>query len=127
RASAVVELTAVHRFLDPQYAALTLRMRQPNSADDARDIARLLSDSGRILAVEDEMAAREAMVDAYFHHSIGHRRVALVTASNDEADAINEAIQQRRVDSGELHAHRLAGGQGEQRLLEGDVVQTRRN
>lgn len=127
RASAFVELTAVHRFHDPQYAALTLRMRQPNSADDARDIARLLSDSGRILAVEDEMAAREAMVDAYFHHSSGHRRVALVTASNDEAEAINEAIQQRRVDSGELHAQRLAVGQGEQRLLEGDVVQTRRN
>lgn len=50
-----------------------------------------------------------------------------MTSTNEEADAINEAIQQRRVEHGELPLARIAVGQGEQRLLEGDVVQTRRN
>ena len=46
---------------------------------------------------------------------------------NGEADAINDAIQQRRVDDGELDATVLALGMGEQRILVGDTVQTRRN
>ena len=67
------------------------------------------------------------MVEAYFRWAATRARVALVTSTNEEADAINEAIQERRVEMGQLHEERLAIGQGEQRLLEGDVVQTRRN
>src|SRR5690606_33129320 len=66
-------------------------------------------------------------VESYFRWAAGQRRVALVTSTNEEADAINEAIQQRRVDRGDLALDRIAVGQGEQRFLEGDVVQTRRN
>jgi hypothetical protein len=67
------------------------------------------------------------MVDTYFQHAAQHRRVALVTGSNEAADAINEAIQDRRVAAGELRMDRIVVGQDEQRLLEGDLVQTRRN
>jgi hypothetical protein len=127
RATAVVELTAVHRFRDPDYAALTLRMREPGSKEAALAVAAELDGRGLIHRVADQVQARDVMVQAYFRWTREHQRVALVTSTNDEADAINEAIQQRRIDTGDLTLHRIAVGQGEQRLLEGDVVQTRRN
>lgn len=127
RATAVVELTAVHRFTDPDYAALTLRMREPASKDAAGAVATELAERGLIHRVVDHVQARDVMVESYFRWASGQRRVALVTSTNEEADAINECIQQRRVDRGDLTLDRIAVGQGEQRLLEGDVVQTRRN
>lgn len=127
RATAVVELTAVHRFRDPDYAELTLRMREPSTKDEALAVASELDRRGLIHRVQDHVGAREAMVEAYFRWSRERQRIALVTSTNEEADAINEAIQQRRLDQGDLHLYRIAVGQGEQRLLEGDIVQTRRN
>lgn len=127
RATAVVELTAVHRFADSEYAALTLRMREPASKDVALAVAAELDGRGLIRRVADYDQARDAMIDAYFRWAASKGRVALVTSSNEEADVINEAIQQRRVERGQLDDTRIAVGQGEQRLLEGDIVQTRRN
>ena len=75
----------------------------------------------------DAAHARDVMVETYFRWAAARKRVALVTSTNAEADAINEAIQERRVDLGQLRSAHLAVGQGEQRLLEGDVVQTRLN
>lgn len=127
RATAVVELTAVHRFRDPGYAELTLRMREPKSRDDALEVATALDQRDLIHRVTDAGQAREVMVGGFFRWTAAHRRVALVTGTNEEADAINEAIQQRRIDLGQLTLRRIAVGQGEQRLLEGDMIQTRRN
>ncbi|WP_239539363.1 AAA family ATPase [Microbacterium sp. B35-04] len=127
RATAVVELNAVHRFRDPDYAALTLRMREPASKEDALAVAADLDDRGFIHRVADADQAREVMVEAYFRWASARKRVALVTSTNEEADAINEAIQQRRLELGQLDQRRIAIGQDEQRLLEGDVVQTRLN
>tara|TARA_B100000378_G_scaffold202252_1_gene165554 strand:+ start:142 stop:1377 length:1236 start_codon:yes stop_codon:yes gene_type:complete len=127
RATGVVELTAVHRFRDPEYAALTLRMREPASREDAVAVAYDLDARGSIHRVRDATQARDVMVEAWFRWSAVRKRVALVTGTNDEADAINETIQERRVQLGQLRQDRLAIGQGEQRLLEGDVVQTRLN
>jgi len=127
RSSAVVELTAVHRFRDPDYAALTLRMREPASKDAAVAVATELNERGLIQRVRDQVQAREVMVDAYFRWATGHRRVSLVTGTNEEADLINDAIQQRRIEQGQLSLTRIGLGQDEQRLLEGDIVQTRRN
>jgi energy-coupling factor transporter ATP-binding protein EcfA2 len=127
RSTAIVELTTVHRFLAPGYADLTLRMRDPHSREAAVAVAAELEARGLIRRVENQAEARDAMVEAYFRSATDHRRVALVTGTNEEADAINEAIQQRRLDGGQVRSDRIAVGQGEQRLLEGDVVQTRRN
>lgn len=127
RSGSVVELTTVHRFDDPDYAELSLRLREPGSMDAALSVAQALATRGQVHRVDDLVAARELMMAAYFRYATGSRRVALVTSTNDEADAINEAIQQRRVDIGELNLRRVAVGRGEQRILCGDVVQTRRN
>ncbi len=67
------------------------------------------------------------MIEAYFEWHEHGKRVTLVSGSNAEADAINDAIQQRRVDQGELDASGVAWGMGEQRILVGDTVQTRLN
>lgn len=127
RSGAVVELTAVHRFKDPEYADLSLRLREPASHADGVDVASELDRRGLVERVDTELAARELLVDGYFDWAGRGKRVALVTSTNAEAQAVNEAIQQRRVDDGQLDVHQVAVGQNEQRILVGDVVQTRRN
>ncbi|KHK98845.1 hypothetical protein LK09_08230 [Microbacterium mangrovi] len=127
RSGAVVELSDVHRFHDPEYAALTLRMRQPAGVEEAAAVATELARTGHVRRVDSEDAAMEAMVDAYFEHAGAGRRVALVTATNAEADAVSEAIQHKRLELGQLRQDRVALGLGDQRILVGDIVQTRRN
>lgn len=127
RSSALVELAAVHRFRDREYASLSLQMREPASPDVARDVACALDERGHVLRVASEVAARDEMVEAWFRWTGQRKRVALVTATNDEADAVNQSIQQRRIDIGQLSTRKIALGRAEQTILEGDLVQTRRN
>jgi exodeoxyribonuclease V alpha subunit len=127
RSGRVVELTAVHRFRDPAYAALSLRLREPAHHADAIAIAQQLAERGQVEVVATEHDARERMVDAWLHHAARRERIALVTATNAEAQQINDRIQQERLDRGQLTADRFALGQHGQHLLAGDIVQTRRN
>lgn len=126
-ANAAVELDTVHRFRDPEYAALTLRLRNTSDREHALAVAGEVAERGHVVRVDHHDVARERMIAAYFEwHSRG-KRVMLVSGANAEADAINDAIQQRRVDRGELEPGMIAWGMGEQRILVGDTVQTRRN
>lgn len=126
-ANAAVELDTVHRFRDPEYAALTLRLRDAGDREQSLTVARELAERGHVDRVDHLDAARERMIDAYFEWHARGKRVTLVSGTNAEADAINDAIQQRHVDDGELDAGVVAWGMGEQRILVGDSVQTRRN
>lgn len=126
-ANASLELDTVHRFVDPEYAALTLRLRDAGDREHALAVAVELAESGHLERVDHHDAAREQMIDAYFDWHARGKRVTLVSGTNAEADAINDAIQQRRVDRGELDPGVVAWGMGEQRILVGDAVQTRRN
>ncbi|GAA5196549.1 AAA family ATPase [Microbacterium jejuense] len=126
-ANAAVELDTVHRFRDPDYAALTLRLRDAGDRERALVAAGELAERGHVDRVEHHDAARERMIDAYFDWHARGKRVTLVSGTNAEADAINDAIQQRRVDQGELDVRVATWGMGEQRILVGDTVQTRRN
>ncbi|MEI3848054.1 MULTISPECIES: AAA family ATPase [unclassified Microbacterium] len=126
-ANAAIELDTVHRFRDPDYAALTLRLRDAGDRERALVVAGELTEHGHVDRVEHHDAARERMIDAYFDWHARGKRVTLVSGTNAEADAINDAIQQRRVDQGELDVRVVAWGMGQQRILVGDTVQTRRN
>lgn len=126
-ANAAVELDTVHRFRDPDYAALTLRLRDAGDRERALAVAGELAERGHVDRVDHHDAARERMIDAYFEWHTRGKRVTLVSGTNAEADAINDAIQQRRVDQGELDVRVAAWGIGQQRILVGDTVQTRRN
>jgi exodeoxyribonuclease V alpha subunit len=127
RATATVELDTVHRFRDPDYGALTLRLRDVETEDDALGVAADLMQLGHVSWVAHSDAARAAMVEEYLDHSRAGRRVALVTATNDDAQQINDAIQEARLTAGELVTNHIGFGVDEQRLFVGDVVQTRRN
>ncbi len=122
-----VELATTHRFASPAYADLTLRLRNATTPEEALAVASDLDAAGHVQCVQTLEDANHLMVDAWFRSTADGRRIALVTSSNDEAHAINEAIQQRRIDVGQISARHVAIGQDEQRLLEGDVIQTRRN
>jgi exodeoxyribonuclease V alpha subunit len=126
-ANAAIELDTVHRFRDPRYAALTLRLRDAGDRERALVVAGELAEQGHVARVDHHEAARERMIDAYFEWHARGKRVTLVSGTNAEADAINDAVQQRRVDRGELDARVAAWGIGQQRILVGDTVQTRRN
>lgn len=127
RAGKDVVLSGMHRFEDPNYAALTLRLRSPDDLFDAIETAAALQQQQHVKRVDDLESARAALVQGYFHHHEHGRTVAIVTATNEEASYINEAIQHELVSRAQLSTHRIAVGAEEQRILEGDVVQTRRN
>ncbi len=117
----------MHRFDDPAYAALTLRLRNVDTVADATLVADELLAHGHIRTVADEDAARDVMTDAWFAAAERREYIALVTATNHDAEQINNAIQARRLENGMINEHAAAIGRDGQRLLVGDVVQTRRN
>ena len=127
RSGSVVELTAVHRFTDPDYGELSLRLREPANLQEATAVAWALTGRGLVKTVTSQDEAREHMVTAYLNADAAGRRVSLVTSTNEEAQQINDTIQAALIDAGRLSDQIVAIGQNEQRLLLGDVVQTRRN
>ncbi|MGM7668374.1 AAA family ATPase [Microbacterium sp. A93] len=127
RAGQAVELAGVHRFEDPEYAALTLRLRSPHTRSEALDAAIELQERQHVLRADDRDAVRAVLAKRYFDHHDRGQSVAIVTATNEEASLINDAIQQERISRQQLNTRRIAIGRDEQRILEGDVVQTRRN
>jgi exodeoxyribonuclease V alpha subunit len=138
-ATANTELLQVHRFKNPNgtpntaYAELSVRLREPEDEKAAIAVATELVDGGHVIAAANQIEAREVIVERYFDGirsttSGGRARtVAIVTATNDEAQLLNEAIQTARIQNGELPTDRSAAGQNDQLLYVGDVIQTRRN
>lgn len=124
---AEVELSNIHRFRDPDWADLTLRLRDADGAEEGQRIAEELIDSGHATCVTTEAEAHQTMVDRWFDAARHGQTIALVTATHAEAQQINDSIQTQRLASGELTAKRHVLGQSDQSCFVGDVVQTRRN
>lgn len=125
RSSAVVELSAVHRFKDPAWGALSLRIREPGR--DAMAVAHEVVETGHAVIVSSDTEARQHMVDEWLAGHQSGQRVALVTATHEESQIISEMIQTRRLQAGELDTDQPVGLQGGQVAYIGDVIQTRRN
>jgi len=87
-ATASVELDTVHRFSDPEYSALTLRLRDPRDRDDALSVAEEMLERGHMQRVASAEEAHDAMVAAYFEWHARGKRLALVSATNEEAASI---------------------------------------
>jgi exodeoxyribonuclease V alpha subunit len=122
-----VELATTHRFNDPAWADLTLRLRHPDSDDERKGVAEELIRTDHVVITDNDIAAREAMVDGWFDATGNRETIALITATHSEAQEISEAIQRRRIDVGAIHADQALSGQAGQVIFVGDVVQTRRN
>ncbi|CAM5282592.1 AAA family ATPase [Leifsonia shinshuensis] len=127
RTESRVEMTVTHRFTDPAWAALTLRVRELRGQDAAIDVAGDLVRSGHVKLADNDLAARAAMVDGWLDATQNGKSIALVTATHAEAMNVSESIQAQRIASGTIRTDRVATGQAGQAIFVGDVVQTRRN
>ncbi|PZO60212.1 MAG: hypothetical protein DI639_05405 [Leifsonia xyli] len=77
----------------------------------------------------NEQEVRDRMVEKYFDVTGRRKSIALVTGTNETAQAVNEAIQAERIRRGQITVNwsRAGFGQHEQAVHVGDVVQTRKN
>ncbi len=112
------DMTELHRFTDPDYAALTLAMRD---SSDPGEVFDRLATMGLVTLHTDDEQAREHIAE---HARDGE---AVTVATNDEAAALNERIRTGRVESGEVDDVVTATGSDGLPIGRGDVIQTRRN
>nr|WP_240977934.1 AAA family ATPase [Planctomonas sp. JC2975] len=122
-----IELIDIHRFKDPQWGELTRELRRARGAEEREAVATRLIETGHVRQVNNTSEAQQVMVDAWLNATSARKTISLVTATHAEAQTVSEAIQTRRISDGSLRTDRTATGQAGQLLLEGDVVQTRRN
>ncbi|MGO1841019.1 MAG: MobF family relaxase [Canibacter sp.] len=112
------DMTDLHRFADPDYAALTLAMRDRENPGAVFDrLARM----GLVTIHADEDAAHEHITT----HAQGGE--ALTVATNDEAAEVNERIRAGRVERGEVNDIATAIGSDGLSIGAGDLIQTRKN
>ena len=112
------DMTELHRFTEPDYAALTLRMRDRANPGEVFDGLAAL---GLVSQHADDEQARE--------HISGTARdgEAITVATNDEAAALNERIRTGRAERGEVDDAVTATGSDSLPIGAGDLIQTRRN
>jgi ATP-dependent exoDNAse (exonuclease V) alpha subunit len=127
RATRQVELMAIHRFKDPAWAELSLRLRHPDDLDEAAQTAEELIATGHVLLSNSETEAHNVLVDAWFDAAQANQSVSLVVATHAEAQSVSEDIQTRRIAAGSVDTSGGVSGQVGQQIFVGDVVQTRRN
>ncbi|MGE0306549.1 MAG: MobF family relaxase [Acidimicrobiia bacterium] len=116
-----IELTRIHRFVEPWEAAASLQLRHgdPRGLTAYFDHDRVIADTfdnhlTRIAGLWLDTAAR-------------HRTAAITTSTNEHVDAINTAVQMARINAGQLDADRAAPVGGGEHAYVGDIVATRRN
>ncbi|SFB78228.1 conjugative relaxase domain-containing protein, TrwC/TraI family [Nocardioides terrae] len=120
--TAVVTLERVHRFTDPDYAALSLRMRK---GDDPAAVFDALHHRGSIVVHPSDSERTAALADA------GAAGDLILADTREQVVSLNAAIRDQR------RAHPATGGSGDadpslvtakgERIGLGDRVATRRN
>lgn len=113
-----LDMAEVHRFTDPEYADLTLRMRDGNQPGEVFD---QLTAHGLIRLHQSGEDARE--------HIAQHRQdgEAITVSTNDEARTVNARIREERVAQGLVDDTRTVYGSDSLPIGAGDVIQTRKN
>ncbi|WP_448390592.1 MobF family relaxase [Microbacterium aurum] len=112
------DMTELHRFTDPDYADLTLRMRDRANPGEVFD---RLTAMHLVTLHADNDAAREHITDHAKHGE------AITVATNDEAAALNERIRAGRVEAGEVDDTVTATGSDGLSIGADDLIQTRKN
>ncbi len=112
------DMSELHRFTDPEYATLTLAMRDRENPGAVFD---RLAAMHLVTLHADEDAAREHIADNTVQGE------AITVATNDEAAALNERIRIGRVEAGEVNNTITATGSDGLSIGAGDLIQTRRN
>ncbi len=112
------DMTTVHRFTDPEYADLTVRMRSGENIE-------LLFDRLCALGLIQLHKSSESMQTVIA--GVARERDAITTATNDESRELNERIRDERVQRGDVDDTRTTTGSDGLPIGTGDVIQTRKN
>ncbi|WP_231729538.1 MULTISPECIES: MobF family relaxase [unclassified Microbacterium] len=112
------DMAEVHRFTDPAYAEVTVRMRDGRNPGEVFDQLAVLG-LVRLHASGDD--AREHIAQ---HRGDGE---AVTVTSNDEARTINARVRDERVARGEVDDHGTVSGSDGLPVGAGDLIQTRKN
>lgn len=116
--SRTVDMSEVHRFTDPAYADLSIRLR---GRDDPAAIFDQLQNLGLIRLHVD--------TDELHEHIAAQRGdgQAVTVATNDEATRLNACIRDERVRAGTVDDKTTTTGSDGLSLGRGDLIQTRKN
>ncbi|RGE17903.1 TrwC relaxase [Leucobacter sp. wl10] len=112
------DMAEVHRFADPEYAELSVRLRD---RDDPGAIFDQLAALGLIRLHDDTESLRDHIAN---HHSGGE---AVTVATNDVAARMNARIRDQRVQAGTVDDETTATGSDGLSIGQGDLIQTRKN
>lgn len=120
-----LDMKEVHRFADPEYAAISLRLRDREAPGQL--FADLL-ERGHIQVHASEDAAREAIAADIIPRAEAGARVAVAVSSNDAAAQLNATVQDAHMRSGHTRTPGVetAGSDGLS-IRVGDRVMTRKN
>lgn len=113
-----IDMAEVHRFTDPAYADLTVRLRD---RDDPGAIFDQLAALGLIRLHADAESLREHIAQ---HREDGE---AVTVATNDEAAHLNERVRDHRTHAGAVDDEATATGSDSLPIGRGDLIQTRKN
>jgi len=113
-----LDMATVHRFTDPEYADVTVRMRRGENPALLFDRLHAL---GLVLLHPSTEDAHAAIARSACEGD------AVTVATNDDARALNTAIRQGRAERGDVDDARTACGSDGLPIGAGDVIQTRRN
>jgi len=119
RPDASVTLDTVHRFTDPDYAALSLAMR---SGEHPGAVFDQLVQRGQIVLYPDESARAAALAD-----DAATSGALVVADTRQQVADLNQAVRERLVASGRVDDSRALITSDGERIGIGDRVATRRN
>ncbi len=120
-AGSSIELTRIHRFVEPWEAAASLQLRH----GDPRGLTPYFDHDRVIADTFDNNLTRIA--DLWLDTAARHGTAAITTSTNEHVDAINAAVQAARIKVGQLDDDRTASIGGGEHVYAGDIVATRRN
>jgi hypothetical protein len=120
----VFDMDSVHRFTDPIYADLTLRLR---AGDNPAHLFDRLYALGHVRLHRSTDDAHEDIATATTAAIESTRTVASTAATNDEARSLNDRIRTQRVARGEVDDTATVSGNDELPIGAGDVITTRKN
>ncbi len=120
----VHDLDTVHRFTDPGYADLTLKLREGHNPASLFD---RLHGLGLVQLHATEDSAHEQIANATTAAIKAGTTVAATVATNDEARDLNERVRNQRVAADEVDDTTTVTGRDGLSVGVGDVIATRRN
>ncbi|OWP20302.1 hypothetical protein CBF90_02120 [Microbacterium sp. AISO3] len=120
-----LDLTDLHRFQDRQYAELTLQMRSRERPEELFD---RLYERGNLVVHDTMEAAHETIAADAIARARAGASVAIATATNEEANALNALVQRAHAEAGHTTAPAVeVTGSDMLTIRNGDRLMTRKN